>query len=254
MRDITPSGHADSIWRPTIDALPRSSPRRLRETLTPAVRRPRVLVVSAHPDDETLGGGRLLADWAMADVDVLAVVATAGEACFDAANHVEPGLAATRIKEWHAALEILGAQPIGCLNLPDGDLQDHPLTAALTELISTHRPDIIAGTHAADPHPDHQAVGRAVAHVAAAHDLPAVGWPVWLTYFADPPGPEGLQVITCSAEAEQARSRAWESFTSQRLSITSGIAPVVPEAMTALLCEQLLEVAHLPSTARPNTT
>ena len=242
-RQVTSDGHSDVVWRARLDELERATPDVLLQQLAPGVERPRVLVLSAHPDDETLGGGRLIADWVMAGVDVHAVVATAGEACFDVVGHVEPGIAQTRLGEWRRALKVLGVRASGCLRLPDGGLPacEGQVVEGLRGLVEAVRPNIIAGTHRDDPHPDHGAVGRAVETVAEQRSLASVCWPVWLTYFANPPGPEGLQVVDCSTEAEQVRQAAWHCFTSQREPIADDITAVVPPAMTALLRNQLLE-------------
>ena len=45
-------------------------------------------MVSAHPDDETIGLGRLAYAWAQTVGPVVGVLATAGEACVHAANLV----------------------------------------------------------------------------------------------------------------------------------------------------------------------
>lgn len=242
LRRVTPPGNPDSVWRAHLQALPRVRSVEVLRRLAPGVDAPRVLVLSAHPDDETLGGGRLIADWVRAGAVVHAAVATAGEACFDVVGHVEQGLADTRLREWQRALDVLGVRAAGCFGLPDGGLADHadPLRAAVDALIDALAPDIVAGTHPADPHPDHAAVGRVLETVAADRALAAVAWPVWLTYFARPPGPAELQVVDCAESAERLREEAWRCFTSQREPIAGDITAVVPPEMTALLREQLL--------------
>ncbi len=201
----------------------------------------RMLVVSAHPDDETLGGGRLVADWTRAGGAVYAATATAGEACFDVVGHEWPDLAETRVAEWRAALGVLGARPMRCLGLPDGALAAHEgrLVELLRELVDEARPDVLAGTLDVDPHPDHMAVGRALSVVARERSLPLVEWPVWLTYFSEPPAPGGLVVVGCSPEAERARDVAWECFTSQRRPAAEDLGAVVPPELVGRLTEQL---------------
>lgn len=242
IKQITPDGHADAVWRPTLDGLPRTAFARFVAEISGGAAAPRLLVVSAHPDDETLGGGRLIADWVAAGGEAGAVIATDGEACFDAVGHEYPGIADVRAREWGAALDVLGVQPLAALGLPDGDLASYEqdLITAVAEILTDFQPDVIAGTLAIDPHPDHQTVGRAVEAVAREHRVPLLGWPVWLTYFADPPGPSGLEVVECSTDAEQARQRAWECFGSQRLPVAADLTAVVPPEMVDLLSEQLV--------------
>lgn len=248
IKQITPDGHPDEVWRAELDALPRTSSGALIRRIARAAPAPRLLVVSAHPDDETLGGGRLIADWITAGGTVQAVTATAGEACFDVVDHHHPDLAAVREKEWRAALDVLGATAVGCLGLPDGHLQSHltPLVERIRQLIDELAPDVVAGTMAADPHPDHQAVGRALEFTAEERSLPVLTWPVWLTYFADPPAPAGLSVVDCSDAAEQTRAAAWDCFTSQRRPVAPDLTAVVPPEMVALLTEQLVLARDLP--------
>lgn len=242
IKQITPDGHPDAVWRRTLDGLPRTAFARFMDEVGGGETAPRLLVLSAHPDDETLGGGRLIADWVAAGGEVGAAIATDGEACFDAVGHEEPGIADIRAREWGAALEILGVRPLEALGLPDGDLEAHAqdLVAALRALVIAFRPDVIAGTISVDPHPDHRTVGRAVETVAREQRLRYLGWPVWLTYFSDPPGPQGLEVVECSADAERARHQAWQCFESQRRPVADDLTAVVPPAMVELLRDQLI--------------
>ena len=70
-------------------------------------------IVAAHPDDETVGAGRLVAHLA-ARGRVAAHVATAGEGCF--AGRETPGVpdvGELRRSEWRAAVTALGAEAEG---------------------------------------------------------------------------------------------------------------------------------------------
>ncbi|NKY41079.1 PIG-L family deacetylase, partial [Cellulomonas septica] len=73
-----------------------------------------LLAVHAHPDDETLSTGALLATWARAGLPVMVVTCTRGErgeVIGDALAHLEgdePALAAHRDTELAAALSSLG--------------------------------------------------------------------------------------------------------------------------------------------------
>lgn len=85
-----------------------------------------VLAVHAHPDDETLATGALLATWAAAGLPTLVVTCTRGErgevigAEHAALEGDGPGLAAHREHEVRAAVRALGADQLFLDSLPGG--------------------------------------------------------------------------------------------------------------------------------------
>ena len=81
----------------------------------------RVLVVAAHPDDETLGAGGFLHATRAAGAQIELVVATDGEAAFGAPD---AELGRVRWAELAAALEDIGLGDIAVhrLGFPDSDL------------------------------------------------------------------------------------------------------------------------------------
>lgn len=246
---VTPDGHHRDVWAPTLAAAPRVTLDRLAAAVTPATE---LVVLAAHPDDETLGLGRLANTWGRTVGRVTAVLATAGEACVDHVMERPPGIAARRIAEWHAALAELGISGRHVLALPDGGLSDHEaaLTTALTGVVvslrDTGRPVVLAAPWRGDPHPDHRAAGRAAATVAAAESLPLLEYGVWMTFWGEPADlsdrGQALLVVPPDDRAEQAYRAACRSFTSQLEPITAYATPVVPPAMLDLLGEQLLIV------------
>lgn len=217
-----------------------------------------LLVAGAHPDDETIGLGRLAHHWSARVGPALAMVATAGEACVDHVGPRPPGLAQRRVAEWHVALDRLGFTERWVLDLPDGLVADHEteLAAALTEAATQYRPAALAAPWRHDPHPDHRAVGRAAAAVAEALAIPLVEFPVWMTYWADPASVreagQALGVVSVNADDEQAWSDAVEAFVSQLEPLAPGLGPVVPAAMLEHQREQLVLLAptHLPGSQR----
>jgi LmbE family N-acetylglucosaminyl deacetylase len=122
------------------------------------------LLVSPHPDDETLGAGSLIAAQRRRGVEVRVVAVTDGEAAYaDAFN-----LAEIRRAEQQAALKELGVSSgkITRLGLPDSAVssREEELTAAVASLVS--RGTLLLAPWICDPHPDHEACGRAARRVA----------------------------------------------------------------------------------------
>ena len=78
---MTRTGTRD--WRDVIAAAPAVELPELLVMLGCQADRPRLVVVAAHPNDETIGAGRLVAAWSRSLGPVTAVLATAGERCVD---------------------------------------------------------------------------------------------------------------------------------------------------------------------------
>lgn len=196
---------------------------------------PELVVVAAHPDDETLGFGAGAASFAQRGIRVDVVSASDGGASHP---HLPPlaryRLERRRRSELQHALRALGLSPPISLNLPDGELDDHAerLTDLLTEILAT-RP---AGTWCAanwrgDGHPDHEAVGRAAAVAAERTGAVLLEYPVWMWHWATPDDAAvpwnraHLTPVTAACVAR--KKRAAQHFHSQ-------IGPAGPDAMPVL--------------------
>src|SRR5699024_10827582 len=82
----------------------------------------RVLVVVAHPDDESFGLGAVISSFTAADVVVDVLCLTRGEA--STLHSVEGDLSTIREHELRAAADALGAHSVDLRRLPDGGLSD----------------------------------------------------------------------------------------------------------------------------------
>lgn len=139
----------------------------------PAFRR--VVVLSAHPDDESLGCGGTMALLADAGAAVTLVIATDGEATHGSARTAEE-TARLRRDEATRAGAILGAET-RLLGHPDGGLAHRldRLAVDLAALLDERRPDALFLPWFGDGHPDHQALSDALARVPTLPD----GMEVW---------------------------------------------------------------------------
>ena len=153
-----------------------------------------LLAVFAHPDDESLASGGLLAWCASRGARVALLCASRGEAgsAFAAAGRdtLPPDeLARVRSRELHEAAAALGLADVVLLHHPDGMLpwlDDGVLASDVHETIAATRPEIVVtfGEDGLYWHPDHIAVHEATRAAVAAlgSDAPA------LFYVTMPPG------------------------------------------------------------------
>jgi N-acetylglucosamine malate deacetylase 1 len=116
----------------------------------------RVLVVSPHPDDESIGSGGTLRDHVVRGDEVRAIFLTSGES----GGHGAPvhETAQVREREAEAAATILGLA-----HEPDGAVRvTRALVRRLAEALQLWRPEIVYVTHDREMHPDHRAAARLV--------------------------------------------------------------------------------------------
>lgn len=129
---------------------------------------PPVLVLVAHPDDEVIACGAMLA-WHRKVGHAVRVVH-----CTDGAKGDPDGrfddIAAVRRREGREALRRLGVDDVVSLGLPDGELPEHlpALTARLREEIEKAGPRTLYSFFFTEAHRDHRAVAAAVSDCAAA--------------------------------------------------------------------------------------
>lgn len=140
----------------------------------------RLLVVVAHPDDESFGCGSLLARAEANGVHATVCCATRGEAGTSELADGRQALAAMRESELRAAADLLGVERVVLLGWEDSDMDgpaEHgtliaaPLdevAAAIATVIDDVRPHIVVTLDASDGHRDHvhvrDATLRAVEH------------------------------------------------------------------------------------------
>jgi LmbE family N-acetylglucosaminyl deacetylase len=146
------------------------------------MRKPRLMAVLAHPDDECLGVGGTLAKYASEGVDVFLLTATRGDNGryhgLRPQDDQHPGpaaLASLREAELRAAASVLGVRQVSFLDYRDQFLDradPHQAIRAIVRHIRRIQPDVIV-TFAPDGaygHPDHISISQftTAATVAAA--------------------------------------------------------------------------------------
>ncbi|PPF90051.1 SAM-dependent methyltransferase, partial [Subtercola sp. Z020] len=101
----------------------------------------RMIVVAAHPDDETLGAGALIASARARGIPTSVIVVTDGAASHPGSPSVAAAaLAATRAAEVQAALHLLNPDAtLTLLGFPDGRVRENrtAIAAALRPLLSS---------------------------------------------------------------------------------------------------------------------
>jgi LmbE family N-acetylglucosaminyl deacetylase/SAM-dependent methyltransferase len=178
-----------------------------------------VTVLAAHPDDETLGAGGLIASCAEAGIPVSVVVATVAEPA--------------RAAELADALDRLGVTtgPV-LLGLTDGRLK-HEADALRSGLEQVLRADgtrrLVLAPWPGDRHGDHRTLGREAAEVCAAAGHTLRYYPIWLWQWGTPddlPWSRASEV-ELTGEARKRKGAALAAFPSQVHSSAnpSGVLP-----------------------------
>ncbi|MFW6070431.1 MAG: PIG-L deacetylase family protein [bacterium] len=149
----------------------------------------RLACVLAHPDDETLSAGGILARYAAEGVETYVITATRGEEAWPGDDEAHPGrraLAQLREQELREAARVLGLQDVVLLNYAHGELHQASAAGAIGQIVAhlrRIRPQVVVTF---DPygfygHPDHVAICQfaTAAVVAAANPAYASsnGWP-----------------------------------------------------------------------------
>lgn len=205
-----------------------------------------VVVLAAHPDDETLGAGHLIAELALRGRAPVVVVVSDGAAGVGETGETgEAGgpLAVRRAAELREALGELapGVEPV-LLGHPDGGLREaadaveHQLEAIVADRAGTDDPvTTLVSTWTGDGHRDHRVLGEIAAAVARRHGLAHWQYPLWLWHWASPASPEvpwgRLRRLPVGGDAATRRGRAVDAHVSQ----VAGPPALVPHDLRRIL-------------------
>lgn len=209
----------------------------------------RLIVMAAHPDDESLGAAGLIHVALHGGAVVHVVVCTAGEASHPRSpTHTPAQLAERRMQELDAALQLLrdtALEPAALtwrhLTLPDGQLAQHSyhLDAAIQAAVEQPLDDglpphditrtVIAAPYRLDAHPDHEAVGSAAARAATRYHLGLLEFPIWFWHWAEPRHPawHHWYALPLGLLARDAKRAVLATHASQILPLSSAVGDEV---------------------------
>lgn len=234
--EVTARGLPADLWRPLLEdaAL-------LAYEGSPAL----VVVVVPHPDDETLGAGGLLHRLATAGTVITVVFVTDGAAGYPGTGPDQVReLVRVRRDEARAALATLGvdAGQAHFLDVPDGAVAgptETLLAGRLGPLLAGA--DLCLAPWPLDPHPDHQATGRAAAVAAGASGVTLWQYPIWMRHSIRPDGIGAdagrLRVLRLQPSEQAIKQAAIETHASQVSSPFPGYGPVLPDHVLELFAD-----------------
>lgn len=190
---------------------------------------PRPLLIVAHPDDESLGGGLLLLQASSACV-VLCTDGAPRDAFFWRAYGSRQRYAALRRREARAALKLAGVTDWCFLATRGCAFTDQQLHLSLSTalhglhaLVERLRPQSLLTTAYEGGHPDHDACSFLAASLARRHGLPVWEFPLYhrstatgdlvRQRFLAPATPE--LILTATAEAIERKRRMIAAYASQ---------------------------------------
>lgn len=190
-----------------------------------------VLIIAAHPDDETIGAGVWMARRGGSLVTIVHVTggsprnpADAHAAGFESREEY----ARVRLQELHAAVALAGVMPDQCLCLDFIDQEAYlhlpELTERVAELVDRIRPGIVLTHPYEGGHPDHDAAAFAVAQAAKLCERRGLRHYEFTSYHASPDGmvtgeflgpAPGLTVVRLTAAERELKGAMLGCFASQ---------------------------------------
>jgi LmbE family N-acetylglucosaminyl deacetylase len=189
------------------------------------------VIVAPHPDDETLAAGGLIATQRSRRIPVTLLAVTDGEAAYPDV----PDLGRTRRREQARAAEALGVarDAVMCFELRDSAVAESE--AALTDRIEAciSSETLLVAPWPRDPHPDHEACGRAAATAASRIGATLILYFFWTWHRFRPECLNGLPLrrLALSADARSRRAAALACHDSQLH--RNGGPPILPEIFLA---------------------
>jgi len=192
---------------------------------------PSVVVIAAHPDDETLGAGGLIARLHAVGAVITVILATRGERAF------KRDISAQRLAEFQIAVERLAPRArIVDLALPDADLGmcAAELRTAITG--AAIGAELIIAPWRGDGHGDHSAACEASSSAAVETGARLLEYPIWLWHWAKPNDDtvpwDRFVRLPLDPATRQAKGDALAAYASQTSGV-DGEAPIIHSGMLA---------------------
>ncbi|WOQ69372.1 bifunctional PIG-L family deacetylase/class I SAM-dependent methyltransferase [Microbacterium limosum] len=256
--DHREAGTGESEWRE--HAPWRSSP----ELRIDAAALDALVVCAAHPDDETLGAGGLLATAAAHGIPCTVIIATDGEASHPGSpTWTAPALARARRTEATRALDVLApGSAVHFLGLGDGMLRERRsrLARGVDAIVgATEGPRVlVVAPWDGDGHRDHRVMGEVAASAARRAGARYAGYPVWLWHWGDPAAvrTDGWMRLELCPDVRAAKARALRLHASQTqpLSPAEGDEAILsPEMLAHFERDTEVFVTPAPPTPTPPT-
>ncbi|WP_377973526.1 PIG-L deacetylase family protein [Arthrobacter ulcerisalmonis] len=151
----------------------------------------RLVVLAAHPDDESLAAGGLISQAHAHHVDIVLIVATRGQNSHPQSPTMTPDqLGDLRIHELRRALACLAHDAVLLEGgFVDGRLADSrsQLAAELNGLCSQDPARVLlVAPWSGDGHTDHEVAGDVALQVAASTGCAVLEYPIWLWFWGTP--------------------------------------------------------------------
>jgi LmbE family N-acetylglucosaminyl deacetylase/protein-L-isoaspartate O-methyltransferase len=177
-------------------------------------------VIAAHPDDETLGAGGLIAVATRRGIAVHVVVVTDGSASNpDSVVSVEE-ISSIRSRELRDAVgELAPTASILELAYPDGHTDAHRDDIRVRLADSIPAGAVIVCPWRGDGHRDHRIVGEVCAELAAEHGVMLLEYPIWMWHWGDPDEGDApwqsAHAVSLSSDDMARKRRAIDGYSSQ---------------------------------------
>lgn len=197
-----------------------------------------LLVIAAHPDDETLGAGGLITLARERQIPVTVIVVTDGAASHATSSDEQLAeLRRQRAAETRSALRVLNpSASVIFLDLPDGHTRENRdrLRSELRPLIvSAPAGTLVVVPWRGDGHRDHRVVGEVAVEVADHAGIDVMEYPIWMWHWGSPeddtiPWPQ-LVALELSEEESDRKRRAIDEFHSQVEPVAGSPAVLRPD-------------------------
>jgi len=196
----------------------------------------RVVVVAAHPDDETLGAGGLLHELAAAGRPADVVVVTDGAASHPGSATLAPDeLVRVRRDEVLRAVAVLSPDSVvTLLDFPDSQVREHreQIAVALAAAISSQPLAAVVAPWRGDGHRDHRITGEVCAQIATERGARLLEYPIWMWHWAHPDDPatpwQRMRVLPLGDRGVNRKRRATTEHATQTEPLSDAPQDVAP--------------------------